>query len=68
MWMICVILMVFHLPILLLNFVIETQQQGRNINITHRTTTFSQARYLLAAISSGELVFFGGGKTITGAK
>jgi hypothetical protein len=48
----------------LLNFVTETQQQQGNI--THTTTTLSQARYLLAATSSGELVFFAGGWSSTG--
>jgi hypothetical protein len=39
------------------------QQQG---NITHTTTTLSQARYQLAATSSNELVFFAGGYNSTG--
>jgi cell wall-associated NlpC family hydrolase len=37
---------------------IESQQQE---NITHITTTLSQARFELASTSSGELVFFAGG-------
>jgi len=37
---------------------VVAQQQA---NITQTTATLSQARYHLAATSSGELVFFGGG-------
>jgi hypothetical protein len=53
----------FHINLILLNFVTETQQQG---NIIHTTTTLSQAREALAATSSGELVFFGGGYSSVG--
>jgi hypothetical protein len=42
---------------------IESQQQE---NITHITTTLSQARYQLASTSSGEFVFFAGGENSTG--
>jgi hypothetical protein len=64
MWMICVIFVVFlHLSVGLLNCVTETQQQQGNI--IHTTTTLSQARWRLAATSSGELVFFGGGYNST---
>jgi hypothetical protein len=35
--------------------------------ITQTTATLSEARYWLAATSSGELVFFGGGRNATGA-
>jgi hypothetical protein len=64
MWMICVIFVVFlHVSVVLLNFVTETQQQE---NITHTTTTLSEARCCLAATSSGELVFFAGGYNSTG--
>jgi hypothetical protein len=54
----------FHINLILLNYVTETQQQG---SIIHTTTTLSQARYRLAATSSGELVFFAGGYNSTGA-
>jgi hypothetical protein len=40
------------------------QQEG---NITHTTTTLSQARFRFASTSSGELVFFAGGNNSTGA-
>jgi hypothetical protein len=55
-----------HLSVSLLNFVTETQQQ-QQLNITHTTATLSQARWFLAATSSGELVFFGGGYNSTGS-
>jgi hypothetical protein len=42
------------------------QQQQQQGNIIHTTTTLSQARYRLAATSSGELVFFAGGQNSTG--
>jgi hypothetical protein len=35
--------------------------------LTNTTATLSEARYWLAATSSGELVFFGGGRNATGA-
>jgi hypothetical protein len=56
-------MMLFYMSVGLLNFVTETQhhQQG---NITHSTTTLSQARCYLASTSS-ELVFFGGGYNST---
>jgi hypothetical protein len=41
---------------------VESQQQE---NITHTTTTLSEARWRLASTSSGELVFFGGGFNTT---
>jgi hypothetical protein len=64
-WTLRVFIVVFlHLSVGLLNFVRETQQQERNI--IHTTTTLSQARYRLAATSSGELVFFAGGFKTTG--
>jgi hypothetical protein len=44
-----------HLLVGLVNFVTESQQQQEG-NITQTTTTLSQARYVLAATSSGELV------------
>jgi hypothetical protein len=59
-----VFVMFLQMSVGLLNFVTETQQQQGNI--THTTTTLSQARYALAATSSGELVFFGGGYDSTG--
>jgi hypothetical protein len=43
---------------------VETHQQGNIINRT--TATLSEARYWLAATSSGELVFFAGGLNATG--
>jgi hypothetical protein len=49
----------------LLNFV-KTETQQQQGNITHTTTTLSQARCCLAATSSGELVFFAGGLNSTG--
>jgi hypothetical protein len=52
------------MSVILLNFVAETQQQQGNI--THSTTTLSEARSELAATSSDELVFFGGGYNSTG--
>jgi hypothetical protein len=52
-----------HVSVGLLNFVTETQQQQ---NITHTTTTLSEARGYLTATSSGELVFFAGGRNSTG--
>jgi hypothetical protein len=61
--MICVIFMIF-VHVNLLNFVRESQQQQGNI--IHTTTTLSQARFCLAATSSGELVFFAGGRNSTG--
>jgi hypothetical protein len=42
----------------------EAQQQG---SIIHLTSQLSEARYSLAATSSGEIVFFGGGQNATGA-
>jgi predicted Ser/Thr protein kinase len=42
----------------------EAQQQ---VNITQTTATLSEARSYLAATSSSELVFFGGGLNATGA-
>jgi hypothetical protein len=65
MWIIFVlnILMLLHLSVSLLNFVTETQQQE---NVIHSATTLSEARGYLAAISSGELVFFAGGENSTG--
>jgi hypothetical protein len=62
MWMIFV--MFFQVSVSLLNFVTETQQQQGNI--THTTTTLSEARFWLASTSSGELVFFAGGYNSTG--
>jgi hypothetical protein len=50
----------------LLNFVKTETHQQQERNITHTTTTLSQARYRLASTSSGELVFFAGGWTETG--
>jgi predicted Ser/Thr protein kinase len=44
-----------------LNFVTSQPQEY----VTHATATLSQARYQLAATSSGELVFFGGGWNAT---
>jgi hypothetical protein len=55
--------MSLHLSVGLLNFVTETQQQ--QANITHIITTLNEARERLAATSSGELVFFGGGYNST---
>jgi len=46
------------------SFVISTQHQ--QVNIVHETATLSLARGWLAATSSGELVFFGGGQNATG--
>jgi predicted Ser/Thr protein kinase len=46
---------------LLLNCV-NTQPQG---SVTHKTAALSEGRYYLAATSSGELVFFGGGYNTT---
>jgi hypothetical protein len=64
--MISVFIVVFlYMSVGLLNFVTETQQQPEG-NITHTTSTLSQGRYGLAATSSGELVFFGGGYNGTG--
>jgi hypothetical protein len=54
-----------HLSVGLLTVVTEVQQQQENI--THTTTTLSQARTRHVATSSGELVFFGGGFNTTGA-
>jgi len=45
--------------------IVEAQPQ-QQANITRSITTLSEARYLLAATSSGELVFFGGGYNATG--
>jgi N-acetylneuraminic acid mutarotase len=46
---------------------IESQQQQQQGNIIHTTTTLSQVRSHLASTSSGELVFFGGGRNSTGS-
>jgi hypothetical protein len=60
-----VLLLTFHFQLIfLLSSMTETQQQG---NITHTTTTLSEARYLLASTSSGEFVFFAGGRNATGS-
>jgi hypothetical protein len=61
---IVIFFVVFHVSVVLLNFVTETQQQQGNI--THTTTTFSEARSRLASTSLGELVFFSGGQDATG--
>jgi hypothetical protein len=58
------IVVFLHMSVGLLNFVTETQQQQGNI--IHTTATLSQARWKLAATSSGELVFFAGGRNSTG--
>jgi len=50
--------------VLLTNNVCAQQQQSTNVN--HSIVTLSEARSLLAAASSGELVFFGGGFNATG--
>jgi hypothetical protein len=44
---------------------VETHQQQQG-NLIHTTARLSQARDWLAATSSGELVFFGGGENATG--
>jgi hypothetical protein len=59
-----IFVMSLHLSVGLLNFVTETQQQ-QQANITHIITTLHEARERLAATSSGELVFFGGGYNST---
>jgi hypothetical protein len=53
------------IPLIKLNCVKARQQQQEG-NITHTTATLSETRYYLAATSSGELVFFAGGRNSTG--
>jgi hypothetical protein len=71
MWKIPVIFVIFiHMSVGLLNFVTETQQQQKQQQlgkIIHTTTTLSHPRHGLVATSSGELVFFAGGNSSTGA-
>jgi hypothetical protein len=60
---VCYLFIIYnHSFICLLDFV-EAQLQA---NITQTTVTMSQGRGNLAATSSGELVFFGGGNNATG--
>jgi hypothetical protein len=47
-------------------YCVRTQQLQQR-NITHTTTTLSESRSELAATSSGEFVFFGGGWNSTGS-
>jgi hypothetical protein len=61
--MIFVITAMFLIETICLLNSIEVQQQG---NVIYITTTLSQIRRNLAATSSGELVFFGGGENATG--
>jgi hypothetical protein len=69
-WSICVLNVLVEIFLLstanFFSFVqlLEAQQQQGTINQT--AATLSQARSHLAATSSGELVFFGGGRSSTG--
>jgi hypothetical protein len=52
--------------IICLFFCVETQPQQQQAGIVHTIATLSEARRSLSAISSGELVFFAGGRSQTG--
>jgi len=60
-WVPTIMSFVFLITSLILNRV-----SAQQTNLTQTTATLSQARYQLAATSSGDLVFFGGGQNVTG--
>jgi uncharacterized membrane protein len=60
-----VIVFLFHT--LLSTTINRVKAQQQTANITQTIATLSEGRYQLAATSSGELIFFGGGLNATGA-
>jgi hypothetical protein len=69
--MMCAVVQSCVLHILALSIIgVETQPQqqqaGNLLLFNHTTATLSEARWDLAATSSGELVFFAGGWNATG--